>query len=275
MKRFAILIAAAGSFALACGPAAAEGTSDSLPDCAPGQLPTLQSPCKLPPCADGQLPTPQAPCALNKPLPPCAEGQLPTAQSPCVLPLCPPDTQPSLDQPCRVEGQGLFPKIPGADDGPGDDSGGDNQGGDTQGGGDQGGDSHPSGDHHPAGDKLPAFGHGFLSRVWRFDAEADSYDATANVLNVTISEITNLPKKFASKDDAIIDQDADVLFANTTKVYDSDGHRVRSEADYNDLLDNANSVKVVGKLMPPSKWLKDADGVPVTSIRAKRVTVSG
>jgi hypothetical protein len=116
---------------------------------------------------------------------------------------------------------------------------------------------------------------GFLSRVWRFGADVDSYDAATNTLNVTVSKILNLPKRFKAQDDSIVDQDADVVFAKTTKVFDADGKRIRTESAYDAALDAAESVSVTGKITPQAKWNKDEDGTPVTTIRAKRVTITG
>jgi hypothetical protein len=111
--------------------------------------------------------------------------------------------------------------------------------------------------------------------VWRFGADVDSYDAATNTLNVTVSKILNLPKRFKAQDDSIVDQDADVVFAKTTKVFDADGKRIRTESAYDAALDAAESVSVTGKITPQAKWNKDEDGTPVTTIRAKRVTITG
>jgi hypothetical protein len=115
---------------------------------------------------------------------------------------------------------------------------------------------------------------GFLSRVWRLKADADSYDASSNTLNVTVSKILNLPKRFKTQDDDIVDQDADVIFTKNTKVFDADGKRLRVESGYDAALDAAGSVVVIGKIVPQSKWNKDEDGSPITTLRAKRVTIS-
>jgi len=116
---------------------------------------------------------------------------------------------------------------------------------------------------------------GFVSRVWRFNADADSYDASTNTLNVTISKIVNLPKRFKAQDDDIVDQDADVIFTKKTKIYDDEGKRLRTESSYNAALDAARSVSVTGKIIPQAKWNKDEEGSPVTTVRAKRVTITG
>lgn len=114
----------------------------------------------------------------------------------------------------------------------------------------------------------------FLHRVWRFDADADAYDAATNVLNVTVTKVLSLTRSFRTQDDEIVDQDAYVLFTPTTRVYAADGHRLLRERAYDNALDTADSVRVVGKVVRPSAWQEDADGNPVTTIRAKRVYVT-
>jgi hypothetical protein len=51
--------------------------------------------------------------------------------------------------------------------------------------------------------------------------------------------------------------------------------RLKAETAYDGALDDADSVSVVGKFAPHAKWIKDEDGTPVTTIRAKRVTITG
>jgi hypothetical protein len=221
------------------GPAGAETGSGPPPACAPGNVPTVEQPCVLPPCPVGVQPTRDAPCA--KPLGP---GPKPS------------------QQPGQSGSPG--PRAPG---GPGSDgSGKPGPGGDKS--GDKAGDK--------AGDKgAPPLKAGFMSRVWRLSADADSYDGTSNTLNVTVSKIFNLPKRFNSQDNDIVDQDADVIFTKKTKVYDAEGKRLRIEGKYDVALDEARSVSVTGKILPQSKWNKDEDGSPVTTLRAKRVTITG
>lgn len=188
------------------------------------------------------------------PLAPCAPGQEPTEETPCdpgAPVFCPDGQEPSEDFPC----------IPTPTDGGG--GGGDDESGPGGPGGGNPGDGPP--------DLLP----GFLNKVWRFTADADSYDAASNTLNCTITKILNLPKRFRNQDDDIVDADAFVLFSATTKVFDNHGRRVRLETRYDGLLDDADSVKVVGKVIPPRKWKKDEDDTPAPTIRAKRVTITG
>jgi hypothetical protein len=123
-------------------------------------------------------------------------------------------------------------------------------------------------------DGLPSLKGGFLSKVWRFDADADSYDAATDVLNVTITEVLNLPKRFADQDDPFVDSDAYVLFTSKTRVYDAEGDRVPRETAYDALLDAADSLRVVGKVVAPPKWQEDEDGMPAPTLRAKRVRVT-
>jgi hypothetical protein len=187
----------------------------------------------------------EQPCTL----PPCAVGVQPTREAPCAKPSGPrpgPSQQPG-------------PRAPA---GPG--SGAPGGSGKSGPGGDKGGD-------HGA----PSLKVGFVSRVWRLSADADSFDGSSNTLNVTVSKIFNLPKRFSTQDNDIVDQDADVIFTKKTKVYDAEGKRLRIEGTYDVALDAARSVSVTGKIVPQAKWNKDEDGSPVTTLRAKRVTITG
>ena len=214
------------------------------------------------------MPTPQAPCNPA----PCAAGVQPTPQAPCSTP----------------GGQGPGPGGPGNQCGP--PPGGANQPGGTNppdgnnppdGGnppgdpnqpGQPGGTNQPGG--QPGGCGAPEFMPSFLSRVWRFNGDADNYDAAKNVLNMTITKVLNLPKRFGSQDDDIVDQDAYVVFGEHTKVFDKHGDQLPRESQYNHALDVARTVKVSGKIMPTKKWQKDEDDQPVTTIRAKQVTIT-
>jgi hypothetical protein len=288
-RRMVGLIALASALAATAPPVLAQGTGGGG-----------QGPGNLQPCAQGQQPTPQAPCLPQGGFPggggggggqpggfpgggfpggnlqPCAPGQMPSPQSPCLPPTCQPGQQPSPQSPCVPQGCG----VPGGGGGqqpggggnrdvtcgaPGGGGGGPGGGGPGGGGGGGGG----------PGGGLPQLSGGFLSHVWRMNADVDSYDADKNVLNCTITKFLNLPKKFAQMDDDLIDTDAFVLFSATTKVFDADGKRVPKEVAYNTLLDNANSVKVVGKVIPPKSWQKDQDGTPTPTFRAKQVYITG
>ena len=239
------LCALAAATSLLCtaalaGPASAEPPFGSALACLlPGMLPTLEHPCQLPPCAPGVQPTLLAPCA--KPAPVGQPPQQPGADCPPTCPGRPGPGGPTSD-------------APGGSGKPG------------------------SGDSGAAGGKgdhgTPSLKAGFTKRVWRLSADADSYDGPSNTLNVTVSKIFNLPKRFRSQDDDIVDQDADVIFTAKTKVYDAEGKRLRTEGSYDVALDEAQSVSVTGKIIPQSKWNKDEDGSPVTTLRAKRVTIT-
>ena len=284
------------------------GGGQQPPPCAQGQLPNPQNPCMLPPCAQGQQPSPQSPCIPaggpggpggpgGQPggfgpgqtpgnLKPCAEGQQPSPQSPCIPAggFGPGGPGGGPGGPGGGGGCGGGPGGPGGGGpGGGGPGGGGGQGGGGQqesrdtpgGGGGQGGGGQGGGGQGGGGQCQgqggPSLKPGFLSRVWRFNAEVDSYDAAGNVLNCTITKITNLPKKFASQDDDIVDSDAFVLFDANTRVYDADGKRIPKEQKYDTMLDNAEHVKIVGKVLRPDKWHKDADDNPTPTLRAKRV----
>jgi hypothetical protein len=114
---------------------------------------------------------------------------------------------------------------------------------------------------------LPNLVRRFVSRVWKFVGEVDYYEE--GVLSMTLGKIRNLPRRWRSQDDELLDQDTTVLVSQRVRVF-LDGRRVSR-----DELDNANDVRVHGKLLRPEKWHADEDGEPVTTIRAKKVYVTG
>ena len=114
---------------------------------------------------------------------------------------------------------------------------------------------------------LPQFVRRFVSRVWKFVGEVDYYEE--GVLSMTLGRILNLPRKWRTQDDDLLDQDTTVLVSNRARVFE-DGKRVSREA-----LDGANDVRVHGKLLRPFRWHEDEDGEPVTTIRAKKVYITG
>jgi hypothetical protein len=114
---------------------------------------------------------------------------------------------------------------------------------------------------------LPHVVRGFLNRVWKFVGEVDYYEV--GELSMTLGRILNLPRRWQSQDDELVDQDATVLVGNRARVF-VDGKRVAREE-----LDNANDVRVHGKLLRPQMWHADEDGTPVPTIRAKKVYVTG
>jgi hypothetical protein len=128
-------------------------------------------------------------------------------------------------------------------------------------GNDGGANDGPGGGH-----KLPNFLRGFQNRVWKFGGSANGFDN--GQLSMTLEKVFNLPRRFRSQDDDMIDQDSIVLVSDKTRIRTSDGHKATT-AD----LDNADDVRVEGKLVPPKKWVTDEDGTPVTTIRARRVII--
>lgn len=161
------------------------------------------------------------------------------------------------EMPCRVSPQGP-PPGPG---GPGAFAPGDGPAG-PHGPGPDG--PHGPGADGPQGQDMPAFNRSFLNRVWKFGVEIDGADD--GTLEVTIGKVMNLPKRLRAQDDELVDEAALVLFDKKVRVYDN-GKRVRSAN-----LDEADGNAVVhGKLLPPKKWRKDADGEPVPTIRARKI----
>jgi hypothetical protein len=121
----------------------------------------------------------------------------------------------------------------------------------------------------PGCDTTPHFKASFINRVWAFDGAVDAVDLEGQTLDMTTSGIENLPARFASQDDPVLDQDTHVLFGPKTKVFGPEGTLVSQ-----DYLDYADNVVVRGKLMSPAKWTENADGVLVPTIRAKRIYIT-
>jgi hypothetical protein len=114
---------------------------------------------------------------------------------------------------------------------------------------------------------LPHFVRSFIRRVWKFVGEVDYYEE--GVLSMTLHRILNLPRKWRTEDDEILDQDTTVLVSERVRVF-QDEERVGRDA-----LEAANDVRVHGKLMRPFNWLEDEDGETVPTIRAKKVYITG
>jgi hypothetical protein len=141
-------------------------------------------------------------------------------------------------------------------------------------GGDAGkaGDDNASvGDHGHQGDARP-LNAAFLNRVWRIAGTASGFQD--GVLDFTADRILGLPRRFASQDDALVDQDARVLVTPHTRVFDGDHHRLGADASAT-ALDAADTVLVVAKLLPQAKWQQDEDGTPVPTLRAKQIVIKG
>jgi len=206
------------------------------------------------------------------PMAPCEPGQFPTPEKPCALPPCPEGTSPTREKPCAGMPGGPGPGPGGAGGapcgpGPGGPaptgtppSGGPDAVKSAEGPGGPGG--GPGGGCEP-----PDMDRGFMNRVWKFVGEVDGYDD--GVLSITVAKILNLPKKYADEKEEIVDEDARVLLSGSTRIY-KDGKRVKA-AD----LDDAENVRVQGKMLPTSKWRKDDDDQPVPTIRAKKVYITG
>ena len=114
---------------------------------------------------------------------------------------------------------------------------------------------------------LPRFVRRFVTRVWKFVGEVDYYED--GELSMTLGRILNLPRRWRTQDDDLLDQDTTVLVSNRVRVFEG-GERVSRDA-----LDDANDVRVHGKLLRPAMWHADEDGMPVPTIRAKKVYITG
>jgi len=114
------------------------------------------------------------------------------------------------------------------------------------------------------------FGASFLRRVWRFNVEADGYDASKQVLSATVVRVLGGAPRRARR--ALVDVSANVLVTPTTRIVDGDGHRVTGDAIAT-ALDDADLAQVTGKLLPRASWQTDEDGESVPTVRAKRIRI--
>jgi hypothetical protein len=118
--------------------------------------------------------------------------------------------------------------------------------------------------------KRDDLGAAFLRRVWRFNVEADGYDAGTHVLSTTVVRVLGGAPRRARR--ALADVSANVLVTATTRIIDGDGNRVTGDAIAT-TLDGADLAQVTGKLLPRASWQNDEDGEPVPTLRAKRIRV--
>jgi hypothetical protein len=141
-----------------------------------------------------------------------------------------------------------------------------------------GGDGAGGGDDAGAGDEADRGRHGdapplkaaFLNRVWRIAGSAAGFQD--GVLDFSADRILGLPKRFASQDDALVDQDARVLVTPRTRVFDAGHHRLSGDAAAS-ALDAADTVLVMAKLLPQATWQQDDDSTPVPTLRAKKIVI--
>lgn len=118
-------------------------------------------------------------------------------------------------------------------------------------------------------DGPPSISSAFTNRVWKFQGEADGF--SGGILSMTLEKVLNLPRRMATQDDEIVDQDTAVIVDPATRVYD--GKKAVKQRAESALLADAESVRVQGKLLRPSKWRKDEDGEPIATIRAKKIYI--
>jgi hypothetical protein len=111
---------------------------------------------------------------------------------------------------------------------------------------------------------VPTFSRGLMNRVWKFEVEVDSVQPGR--LEVTIGKVLNLPARFRTQEDELVDAAAVALFDAKTRVYEG-GQRVHGSR----LEDADGTVRLQGKLLSPQKWAEDEDGDRVPTIRVKKV----
>lgn len=129
--------------------------------------------------------------------------------------------------------------------------------------------------------EAPVFDRGFLRRKWRVGGDATGF--SDGVLGVTVTSIPRVPARFRQQAARLEGLQLAVVISRRTKLSRS-RTRTRTRAARGagrrgsrrvspGTLERARRVKVEGKLLPPSRWRRDADGLRVPTVRASRVTV--
>jgi hypothetical protein len=127
----------------------------------------------------------------------------------------------------------------------------------------------------------PVFDQGFLRRAWRFGGDASSF--SGGVLTLTVRSTPRVPARFREQAGRLAGLEFAVVVSRRTRLVSagaarrssrrgrrSGGRRVTERA-----LRQAGRVRVDGKLLPPSRWRRDADGRRVPTVRASKITLGG
>lgn len=123
--------------------------------------------------------------------------------------------------------------------------------------------------------EAPVFDRGFLRRKWRVGGDATGF--SDGVLGVTVTSIPRVPARFREQAGRLEGLQLAVVVSRRTKLSrtrTARGARRRGSRRVSPgTLERARRVKVEGKLLPPSRWRRDAEGLRVPTVRASRVTV--
>ena len=103
--------------------------------------------------------------------------------------------------------------------------------------------------------------------MWKFVGEVDYYEA--GELSMTLGKILNVPRKWRTQDDELLDQDTTVLVSKRVRVF-QDGKRVGVTR-----LETRTTFASTASSCVRQLWRADEDGEPVTTIRAKKVYITG
>lgn len=117
--------------------------------------------------------------------------------------------------------------------------------------------------------EAPVFDRGLLRRTWRLGGRASGFEG--GVLALTVSSPPRVPRRFREQAGRIVGLELAVLVNRHTKL----SRRARSAKRRPSpaTLRRARRVRVEGKLLPPSRWRRDAEGLRVPTVQARRVTV--
>ena len=125
--------------------------------------------------------------------------------------------------------------------------------------------------------EAPVFDRGFLRRNWRVGGDATGF--SDGVLGMTVTSIPRVPARFREQAGRLEGLQLAVVVSRRTQLSRTRTRTARGAGRRGSrrvspgTLERARRVKVEGKLLPPSRWRRDADGLRVPTVRASRVTV--
>ena len=111
---------------------------------------------------------------------------------------------------------------------------------------------------------------GFFPRLWHVRGPILGLDQVEgrNIMNLDVRRLQDAPRRFRDEGVRLVSLDAYVIVPERAVITDEHGMRIA----FADLRVDAR-VKVVGKFLPPSKWMTDESGDPTPTLLAKRIKV--
>lgn len=110
----------------------------------------------------------------------------------------------------------------------------------------------------------------FFPRLWHTRGAILGLDRVEgrNVMNLDVRRLEHAPRRFRDEGVRLTRLDAYVIVPDRVVITDVDGRRI----GFTDLSVD-DRVKVVGKFLRPSKWMRDEIGEPTPTLLARRIKV--